>query len=184
MRDAAPRSTHSHNSPPFFSHTYTRRGYNLGQRLADDHLARTRAPACRDLRTAADAIARVALKTYLGATATVVAASSAPPPPPPAGGGGGGQAGAGGGGGGDSGALSIVIEDSPLADWVDLPPSLATLSYSALLAGAVRGGLDAVGMPTEVVLTRDAARGDTVTEVRVTPRGAPPAERYPFKDDD
>lgn len=163
--------------------THSRRGYNLGQRLADDHLARTRAPACRDLRTAADAIARVALKTYLGATATVVAATSAAAPPPPAGGGGGGQA-AGSGGGGDSGALSIVIEDSPLADWVDLPPSLSTLSYSALLAGAVRGGLDAVGIPTDVVLTRDAARGDSVTEVRVTPRGAPPAESYPFKDDD
>lgn len=154
------------------AHSPRHRGYNLGQRLADDHLARTRAPACPDLRSAADAIARVALKTYLGASASVVAA-------PPAGG---------GGGGGDraaaDGALSIVIDDCPLADWVELPPSLSTLSYSALLAGAVRGGLDAVGIPVDAVLARDAARGDGVTEIRVTPRGAPPAEAYPFKDDD
>lgn len=146
----------------------------MGQRLADDHLARTRGAACPDLRSALDAVARGALRTYLGASASVVASSTT----------GAAATASDAGGGGAADALSVVIEDCPLADWVDLPPALAALSYQALLAGAVRGGLDAVGIPVDAAVVRCAARGDGVTEIRVTPRGAPPAEAYPFKDDD
>ena len=145
----------------------------MGQRLADDHLARTRGTACPDLRSALDAVARGALKTYLGASAAVVASTTTAA-----------ATASDAGGGAAADALSLIIEDCPLADWVDLPPALAALSYQVLLAGAVRGGLDAVGIPVDAAIVRDAAGGDGVTEIRVTPRGAPPAEAYPFKDDD
>ena len=80
--------------------------------------------------------------------------------------------------------VSLLLDDTPLTDWVELPPALAGLSYLALVAGAVRGGLDAVGIPVDAVVVRDALRGDAVTEIRLTPKGPPPPEAYPFKDDE
>jgi hypothetical protein len=65
-----PTSNPTHPAPP------STRGFNIGARLVDDYLARTRTPRCPDLRAAADAVARGAFKQYLGAAATV-----APPPP-------------------------------------------------------------------------------------------------------
>lgn len=171
------------------------RGFNIGARLVDDYLARTRTPRCPDLRTAADAIARVAFKQYLGAAASVS------PPAPGAGPG----APVRGGGSGASGRraaalgrrrrrgrrpapharqVSLLLDDTPLTDFVELPPSLSNLSYLALLAGAVRGGLDAVGIAVDAAIVRDSLRGDAVTEIRLTPKGPPAPEAYPFKDDD
>lgn len=37
-----------------------------------------------------------------------------------------------------------ILEDNPLADFVELPEQLAGLKYSNLLCGVIRGALDMV----------------------------------------
>jgi hypothetical protein len=44
--------------------------------------------------------------------------------------------------------VSLLLDESPLTDWVELPRELRGLRYQNLLAGAVRGGLEQVGMAT------------------------------------
>lgn len=39
-----------------------------------------------------------------------------------------------------------ILEDNPLADFVELPESLSTLRYSNLLPGVIRGALEMVNM--------------------------------------
>jgi hypothetical protein len=136
-----------------------RRGFSMGQRLIDEYLARTKTTRCADFREAADRVARVGLKMFLGVTATVTGWDAA------------------------GTACALVLDDNPLADFVELPPALAGLRYSTLLAGAVRGALEAVGISVAAEVARDAAAGDPVTELRLRLAAARP-EAYPFKDDD
>lgn len=99
-----------------------RRGYNIGCRLVDDFLAKSRAPAsaCAGFRPAIDAVARGAFRAFLGVSPRVADWNEA------------------------GTAVSLLLDESPLTDWVELPRELAGLKYQNLLAGAVRGGLEQV----------------------------------------
>ena len=46
-----------------------RRGYNIGQRLVDEFLARSKTARCADFREAADKVAKVGFKMFLNVTA-------------------------------------------------------------------------------------------------------------------
>ena len=46
-------------------------------------------------------------------------------------------------GGGDR-EFSLVIENNPLTELVEVPASLSALNYSQIIAGAIRGGLEAL----------------------------------------
>lgn len=39
-----------------------------------------------------------------------------------------------------------ILEDNPLADFVELPPQLGALKYSNLLCGVIRGALEMVSV--------------------------------------
>ena len=138
------------------------RGYNIGCRLVDDFLAKSRAPAsaCAGFRPAIDAVARGAFRAFLGVTPRVADWNDA------------------------GTACSLLLDESPLTDWVELPRELAGLRYQNLLAGAVRGGLEQVGMATRCEFVADALDGGDRTELRVTLLAPPGAEAYPFKDED
>ena len=149
-------------SPPPPQSNLSTRGYNIGCRLVDDFLAKSRAPAsaCAGFRPAIDAVARGAFRAFLGVTPRVSDWN-------------------------DSGtAVSLLFDESPLTDWVELPRELAGLRYQNLLAGAVRGGLEQVGMATRCEFVADSLNGDDRTELRVTLLAPPGAEAYPFKDED
>ena len=150
------------SSPPPPQSNLSTRGYNIGCRLVDDFLAKSRAPAsaCAGFRPAIDAVARGAFRAFLGVTPRVSDWN-------------------------DSGtAVSLLFDESPLTDWVELPRELAGLRYQNLLAGAVRGGLEQVGMATRCEFVADSLNGDDRTELRVTLLAPPGAEAYPFKDED
>ena len=102
------------------------RGYNIGCRLVDDFLSKSRAPAsaCAGFRAAIDAVARGAFRAFLGVTPRVAGWDAA------------------------GTSVSLLLDESPLTDWVELPRELRGLRYQNLLAGAVRGGLEQVGMAT------------------------------------
>lgn len=111
---ALPTHTHIHTPLP------TPRGYNIGQRLIDEYLARSKTTSCSDFKEVAERIAHVGFRMFLNTSARV--AAWAP----------------------DGRSCSLILEDNPLTDFVELPEQLRGLSYSNILCGVIRGALEMV----------------------------------------
>lgn len=118
-------------------------GYNIGVRLIEDFLARTNTPRCNDFRETADIISKVAFKTYLGITPVVSNWSPG------------------------SDEFSLLIENNPLIDFVELPDGHNALNYSNILSGVLKGALEMVQMEVDVKFVQDQLKGDSVTELRL-----------------
>jgi hypothetical protein len=136
-----------------------RRGFNIGQRLIDEYLAKTKTARCSDFRETADKIAKVGFKMFLNTTAAVRDWNA------------------------EGTQCSLVLEDNPLAEFVELPAQLTSLRYSNLLCGVIRGALEMVNMEVECEFVKDTLCGDDANEMRLRLVAARP-EQYPFKDDD
>ncbi|KAE8125627.1 hypothetical protein FH972_020410 [Carpinus fangiana] len=83
----------------------------------------------------------------------------------------------------DGTCCSIVLEDNPLVDFVELPDTCQGLYYCNILSGVIRGALEMVSMKTEVTWVRDMLRGDDAFELQVKLLKQVP-EEYPYKDDE
>lgn len=118
-------------------------GYNIGVRLIEDFLARNNSSRCNDFRETADIISKVGFKMYLGITPVVSNWSPA----------------------GDE--FSLLIENNPLADFVELPPGHNNLNFSNLLCGVLKGALEMVQMDVDVRFVQDQLKGDNITELRL-----------------
>ncbi|MBA0558214.1 hypothetical protein Goshw_025666 [Gossypium schwendimanii] len=104
-------------------------------------------------------IAKVGFKMFLGVTASVMNWDA------------------------DGTCCSIVLEDNPLVDFVELPDTCQGLYYCNILSGVIRGALEMVAMKTEVTWIRDMLRGDDAYELQVKLLKQVP-EEYPYKDDE
>jgi len=123
-------------------------GYNIGLRLIEDFLAKSSTGHCSNFREVAEMISKVGFKMFLNITPTVTNWQG-----PPAGVDG---AGAGGGGGGGRAGLAsegkpqaftLVFEENPLAEFVELPDdgrAQDELWYNNILCGVIRGALEMV----------------------------------------
>ncbi|XP_078486141.1 trafficking protein particle complex subunit 3-like [Ciona intestinalis] len=118
-------------------------GYNIGVRLVEDFMARSNLGKCQDLRETADVIAKVAFKMYLNITPVVTNWSLA------------------------NDEFSLILENNPLAEFVELPERHSDLSYANVLCGAIRGALEMLQLEVETWFLKDALKGDTATELRV-----------------
>mmetsp|Transcript_26545 Transcript_26545/g.32177 ORF Transcript_26545/g.32177 Transcript_26545/m.32177 type:complete len:191 (+) Transcript_26545:343-915(+) len=134
-------------------------GYNIGTRLIDEFLAKTNRSRCSNFRETADVIAKVGLKMFLGINAVVSNWSQ------------------------DSTECSLLMDDNPMVDFVELPEQYSSLVYSNMLCGVLRGALEMVNMKVECSFVRDALRGDDVFEIRMKLLEMVNDE-YPFKDDE
>ncbi|KAK1284795.1 hypothetical protein QJS10_CPB21g00867 [Acorus calamus] len=134
-------------------------GYNIGIRLIDEFLAKSNVSRCVDFRETADVIAKVGFKMFLGVTASVTNWDA------------------------DGTSCSLVLEENPLVDFVELPDMYQGLHYCNILSGLIRGALEMVSMKTEVTWVRDMLRGDDAYELRVKLLKQVP-EEYPYKDDE
>ncbi|XP_061341787.1 uncharacterized protein LOC133288108 [Gastrolobium bilobum] len=134
-------------------------GYNIGIRLVDEFLAKSNISTCVDFKETAEAIAKVGFKMFLGVTASVINWDA------------------------DGTSCSIVLEDNPLVDFVELPDTYQGLYYCNILSGVIRGALEMVSMKTEVSWVRDMLHGDDVFELQVKLLKQVP-EEYPYKDDE
>ncbi|XP_043703481.1 trafficking protein particle complex subunit 3-like [Telopea speciosissima] len=134
-------------------------GYNIGIRLIDEFLAKSGVSSCVDFKETAEVIAKVGFKTFLGVTASVTNWDA------------------------DGTSCSLVLEENPLVDFVELPDTCQGLYYCNILSGVIRGALEIVSMKTEVTWVRDMLRGDDAYELRVKLLKQVP-EEYPYKNDE
>ncbi|CAD7082947.1 unnamed protein product [Hermetia illucens] len=117
-------------------------GYNMGMRLIEDFLARTSATRCLEMRETADKIQN-AFRMYLNVQPTIANWSAA----------------------GDE--FSLIFDNNPLTDFVELPQDLTNLRYSAILCGCIRGALEMVQLEVQCWFVQDQLKGDNNTEIRV-----------------
>ncbi len=96
-----------------------RMGYNIGVRIIEDFLARTTTARCTDMRDTAEKI-QSAFKMYLGVSPTVTSWSSA------------------------SDEFSLLFDQNPMTEFVELPESCLSLKYCNLLCGVIRGACEMV----------------------------------------
>lgn len=118
-------------------------GYNIGVRLIEDFLARSNVGRCNDFRETADVISKLAFKMYLGVQPVVSNWSAA----------------------GDE--FSLLIENNPLTDFVELPPGHSQLNFSNILCGVLKAALEMVQMEVDVRFVQDTLKGDNITEIRL-----------------
>jgi hypothetical protein len=69
----------------------------------------------------------------------------------------------------DNSEFSLVFEENPLSEFVELPDenAIATLWYSNILVGIIRGALEMVQIQVSAFFVSDVLRGDPSTELRI-----------------
>jgi len=119
-------------------------GKNIGLRLIDEFLAKSGLGRCKDFRETADVIAKVGFKMFLGFQGTV---NNYNP---------------------KKKSFTLVLEDNPLVDFVELPPNCRDkLMYNNVLCGVIVGALEMVQVEVECTEKKSPLRGDETTEIKI-----------------
>ncbi len=115
--------------------------------MIDEFLAKSGVPGCSGFPEAAEVVARVGFKMFLGISAEASKWNS------------------------DETACSIIIPENPLIDYVELPPQYSELLYSNVLCGVIRGALEMVQMRVECHMVKDVLKEDETNEIRIELKG-------------
>ncbi len=115
--------------------------------MIDEFLAKSGVPGCSGFHEAAEVAARVGFKMFLGISAEASKWNA------------------------DETACSIIITETPLNDYVELPPEYSELLYSNVLCGVIRGALEMVQLRVECHMVKDVLKGDETNEIRVELKG-------------
>lgn len=119
-----------------------RLGYNMGMRLIEDFLSKTNATRCLDMRETADKV-QSAFRMYLNIQPTIGNWAAS----------------------GDE--FSLLFDNSPLTEFVELPSDMTNLRYSGIICGCIRGALEMVQLEVQCWFVQDQLKGDSTTEVRI-----------------
>lgn len=119
-------------------------GYNIGVRLVDDFLAKSKINHCNNFTETAEVISKVAFKMFLGIPAVIGSWSA------------------------DKKTFGLMFDDNPLSEFTELPEDCKSLWYSNVLCGVIRGALEIVNMKVECKFARCRLRGDDQNEIKVS----------------
>ena len=67
----------------------------------------------------------------------------------------------------DGNSFTLVMNENPLALFVELPPEYQNLHYSILYCGIVRGALEQVNLKVKCTFVKDQLQGDETNEILV-----------------
>ncbi|KAI5477538.1 glutamate-cysteine ligase catalytic subunit [Pseudohyphozyma bogoriensis] len=125
-------------------------GYNIGVRLIEDFLARAGLGRCKDFAEVGEVMSKVAFRSLLSITPTLVQHPVSATQPQP--------------------AFSLIFEENPMTDFVELPEEAVEggLSYAKILEGVIRGALEMIQTAVTAEIVSDTLRGDERTELKVT----------------
>ncbi|KAI8905580.1 NO signaling/Golgi transport ligand-binding domain-containing protein [Gorgonomyces haynaldii] len=129
-----------HQDPLKVNQKLDQMGYNMGCRLIDDYLSKTGAK-CADFKQTGEHV-QLAFKVYLNISPSLSMQL-------------------------DTKEFSLVFEDNPLAEFVELPQHLSGLWYSNIYCGIIRACLEMVHVQVEATFVQDQLQGDPQTEIRV-----------------
>ena len=96
-------------------------GYNIGIRIVDEFLAKGNVTKCNNFRDTSEMIGKVAFKMFLGITVEVSNWST------------------------DGNSCSLIIQENPFTEFVELPPQYTDIHYCNILVGVIQGALEMVG---------------------------------------
>ena len=63
--------------------------------------------------------------------------------------------------------FSLMFDNNPLTEFVELPADMTNLRYSAIICGCIRGALEMVQLEVQCWFVQDQLKGDSTTELRV-----------------
>eukprot|EP00123_Amoebidium_parasiticum_P010801 comp20333_c0_seq1/m.25601 comp20333_c0_seq1/g.25601 ORF comp20333_c0_seq1/g.25601 comp20333_c0_seq1/m.25601 type:complete len:182 (-) comp20333_c0_seq1:234-779(-) len=118
-------------------------GYSMGTRLAEDFLSRIAISRCTEFKETAEVLTKTLFSMYMGIQPPVTNWSE------------------------DSKEFSVLLPDNPMNDFIELPPNHTKILFSNVIAGILRGGLEAMQLKCDVWFVQDVLRGDKETEIRL-----------------
>mmetsp|Transcript_13565 Transcript_13565/g.23819 ORF Transcript_13565/g.23819 Transcript_13565/m.23819 type:complete len:194 (-) Transcript_13565:714-1295(-) len=133
-------------------------GYNIGVRLIDEFLAKSKVARCTSFRDCVDSLAKQAFPMFLSMQANITNWSP------------------------DFRECSLVFTDNPITEFVEVPEEYRDLRYCNMLCGVIRGALEQISMDVEVRVLGDMLKGDETHELRIKLREHRD-ERFPYRDE-
>ncbi|KAK8826303.1 hypothetical protein WA538_001443, partial [Blastocystis sp. DL] len=118
-------------------------GYNIGIRLIEEYLAKTRTRGIRSFKHACESIATKGFSMYLGVEATLENWNE------------------------DEQSCAIRFTSNPLTRFVELPDEMSNLQYSNVYCGIIRGALEMVHMRVQCSFKQDMLKGSQENEIQV-----------------
>eukprot|EP01056_Protomagalhaensia_sp_Gyna25_P005410 Protomagalhaensia_sp_Gyna_25__5409@NODE_6_length_9172_cov_212_725172_g5_i0_p6_GENE_NODE_6_length_9172_cov_212_725172_g5_i0NODE_6_length_9172_cov_212_725172_g5_i0_p6_ORF_typecomplete_len162_score31_79TRAPP/PF04051_16/6_7e22_NODE_6_length_9172_cov_212_725172_g5_i045034988 len=118
-------------------------GFDIGIRLVEEFLAKTQLTHCDNFEDTCNVIARVGFKMFLGQEAQLTKVE-------------------------EQGAVCYIrLDNNPLIEFVELPPSLEALEYGAFIGGVIRGALEQLHMKVKVTVTQDVLKNAETNEFKL-----------------
>jgi len=117
-------------------------GYNIGVRLIEDFLSKSRQTRCKTMTETAEVL-KDAFRQYINVTPQVTNWNS------------------------EQDAFSLILDNNPLTDFVELPSELAALNYCQMICGIIRGALEMVQLEITATVEKDTLKGQNQTEIRI-----------------
>jgi trafficking protein particle complex subunit 3 len=129
-----------------------RMGHSIGIRCIEEFLAKSDPPSRTGQQTFAETadLLKMAMRMFLGVSVETNMAANENTA-----------------GSGEVSSFSVIMQENPLALFVELPEDLQELEYSQMLCGMIRGMLEMLQFDVSCRMAQSQLKGDDVNEIQV-----------------